>query len=509
MIKKAKEIDFKIDKDQDSPADYTLKFVGIQKEDSEEEIVKHINSKERNPLKKKRSFLSYFSRTMNNVSNTRNAIRRRRSVFDIKAIKNFSYFEIEKASKAYNVVKFVKELKRLKSMRKKRAKLRVKVNLCKKSGNISKAEFFMKKVLELNFEIKKQKGKILKSRENLNNEGFATGVVFISFKYKHERDEFAMKHESNFWNTWIYTSNNFTYKGNRVKVYDADEPSDVIWENIGHSKKKKACRYLTTYFFSILAISLNFLTIYLIKRRQKDMRISNMSISDITKGNSNSLIYTVSFLISLIIIAINSLNRVIMRYFTKLELHESQTEFNLSYSQKLSRLEFINTCGVVLFTHIQLAVNKRHIWVAGGLVYDASFVLLSYIVNMSIGPFFKYKSWVKSFKRWRFRKLKSGFSSLLQFEANELFTKGEIDLAYCYSKGVSAFLTAAFFTPVIPFSGLVITVALIITYWVQKIRFARLCKRPKEAGAKIALDSIYRLGYAPFILYVNFFNKKI
>lgn len=61
-----------------------------------------------------------------------------------------------------------------------------------------------------------------------------------------------------------------------------------------------------------------------------------------------------------------------------------------------------------------------------------------------------------------------------------------------------------FFLPVLPLSGVFLLVAVLLVQLCERYLFTRVYKRPNEASGRIALNSIFALGFGNIILFVSF-----
>lgn len=133
----------------------------------------------------------------------------------------------------FRLEKISKILDKILKLRQKRAKMRVKVDIAMGKGNVQDAHKFMRKVLKIKGQIKVQKEEVQKLKKLLHTKKFSTGACFVSFKYKGDRDKFIDKFESTFLNTYVFPTKGFQYKNKEINVYEADEPTDILWENLG------------------------------------------------------------------------------------------------------------------------------------------------------------------------------------------------------------------------------------------------------------------------------------
>jgi hypothetical protein len=232
------------------------------------------------------------------------------------------------------------------------------------------------------------------------------------------------------------------------------------------------------------------------------LKLYQKKIIEDSEGNE-FWINVLSLIVTGVLILINLLLSKLLEFFCKLELHYCKTNLNLSFIQKLSRLQLINTCAVIVIAHIVLFEEKGDIFRPGGIMYEASYMLIWKMVSSAAMSFMLPMHLWKKFKKMRFLKNMKK-SPLLQYEANLLFTGAKIHPGKLFAFPVNFLHLVSFFLPIVPLGSVCLLVGCLSKYFAMKYLFARIYERPEELGVRIALDSIYRLGYSPIILYVSF-----
>ena len=473
-------------------------MAGLPKDETEEEITEFLNSNNQNNLKRTSSFRSFLKQSSSLV-NLGGGLKKQNS----KKIENL---KIEKVCKVYRLGEHSKVSKDLASLKKKRHKLNLKVL---KFGALEKNRDYVKKLMKTNAKIldlitKKEKELLrLKSQMSSNNgQDYSTGISFVTFTYKKQRDDFISKWQATFLNTFILRNESFSYKGNRILVYEAPEPSDVIWENLGLGYLELKKRRWTTFLSSFLILFFSFCVILALKYTQKYSTKRNALSGSHEGGLSVYTNLLISLLISALVALINTSLHFLMKYFVSIEKHESFTEFDLSFCQKLVRFQCFNTFGIICAVHFITASNKKLIWMSGGLLYDAVFVILSTNALPLIKLLFDPLYFWKVYKRWRLNK-NPGKYILLQFEANELMEGKNIDLALAFSNLTTIYFIVVFFLPIFPFGSFVLFVSTSCVYCAQKFLFSKVYKKPREVGRRIGLESIYTISFGPTVLFLG------
>ena len=416
-----------------------------------------------------------------------------------------SCYEIQKVSKVHRLKEFTAILNQLLKLRRTRARYRVNVDMNLKVCKLEKARIYMKKTLDINKTISKMKWKLETLKTKLHQNKYSSGMAFVSFKYKSDRDDFISKYQSTLLNTYLFPTDGFMYKGVPVDVYEAPEPTDVLWRNLGYPTPKVVWRRVINYIASFVLIFISYLIVGTLKVRQKQSKqrvYESVELGENRFSRDNVVVDLFTAGVTLTIVVINLILNVTMKFLSGLELHRSRTKFHLSYIQKLVRAQFFNTCGVLVVTHIIVADDIEKIWQQGSLLYDASFLIVWKMLSDAMSSMIKLETFWKMFQRWRLKKNPKQ-SYLLQYEANHLYTGVEVNAGYIFSRGLQLLYICVFFLPVIPLCGVFLFIGIGLYYFAQKYMFARAYRRPEEIDTEIALDAIYRIGYCPVILYVS------
>ena len=132
------------------------------------------------------------------------------------------------------------------------------------------------------------------------------------------------------------------HRRKKMKVYKPPEPEDVLWENLDISFLFRVKKMIIFYSISLLIIGISFGIVLSLTYLQ--------DISNDNRWSSNTFIkYCVSILITCVINIINTIFQKILDYLTTKEKHKSNTDYQLSYSIKLTFFTFANSGLVPLF----------------------------------------------------------------------------------------------------------------------------------------------------------------
>lgn len=284
--------------------------------------------------------------------------------------------------------------------------MRVQVDIFMSEGKPKQAHIFMRKVLKIKKEIKVLKEKVKEASKELHTEKYSTGSCFVSFKYKGDRDMFIDAFESTFLNTYVFPTKGFEYKGKSCNVYEASEPTDILWENLGQGFFTVLKRRIYTYIASFCLIGVSLAIVLLFKSYQVKLREERSGLIEDEKGLGYKRVRLIllSWAVSFCLVSINICLNNIMKLFCKIERHSSTTTFNLSFVKKLVRVQLINSCGLIILSHFLLIEDSKLIWLEGGLIYDAFFLILSKLFMFIVAPLLDFPYYIKLFQRWKLRK---------------------------------------------------------------------------------------------------------
>lgn len=156
---------------------------------------------------------------------------------------------------------------------------------------------------------------------------------------------------------------------------------------------------------------------------------------------------------------------------------------------------------MVVLTHIIIYDPNQAIWIEGGLLSDAFFIILSQSVLGPLIRFINISSLIKSCQISRLRtKIKQGKADkIIQVEAQKTFEKVNFNPSLAYAAFANAIFTSFFFQPILPLGQALIFVALILNYFIFKRDLIRKCRTPIQISFNIAEVCLYLLNLIPFI----------
>jgi len=267
--------------------------------------------------------------------------------------------EVVEVTKIYQLKDFKEITGRVKNLKRRRAKLNAIITKYKHMNQPQKAKIYVNKKAALKPKLEMAVAKLKNINDIYSASEMATGKAIASFKTKLQRDRFLDKFHSNFLNTYVIPSTGFMYYDSKMRVFEAPEPSDILWSNLGQGFWSVIVTRLLTYLGSLVILLLAFILITAIKIAQKEILETHASQFNDISGQIPVVVTLISLGTSLVISAVNILIKIIMRYFVRLEMHYSRTDFDDSLSKKLIRVQFINTCLILSILHLRYS---KELW---------------------------------------------------------------------------------------------------------------------------------------------------
>ena len=355
------------------------------------------------------------------------------------------------------------------------------------------AQFLNTKVLELIKEMKDARRR------------YYLGWVFVTFQTELMRDEFIAQFENHLkkekptgWTApvkrlWAAITCS-TEKG--IEITRAPNPEDVIWENLGTSRKERGKHVAISYGVTILVLGMNFgLTL-----------LFNWLKFNYSESLGTTLAVGFSALLAIFNNIFDQILTITINFFTEWENHETKTELKNSILIKIFISQFVNTNLLTLISYVIIFGSKAQgIHVEGGLLSDVVSIIISQLlVNpllVLVNPPYII-GWLKQY----FMQLRVHYSlatSVTQQNAHDTFQYPEIGVAEMYSESLKPLMTAFFFLPMMPAGVLAAVGAAFMVQYANLFRLLRTSATPEPAGSEVAFTSLYLMNMAPLALAVG------
>ena len=330
---------------------------------------------------------------------------------------------------------------------------------------------------------------LLVNKAKLNN---FCGCIFVTFNTIKEKERFYNKYPHFFIEYIFFYLKNMSHflfcciknkrdslkfhSRNKIRVYSAPEPEDVIWENLEFTVSQRFFRVFFIYLITIIFIFIVFNIVYLL----------NIIKIEVKEGNLVQLLkYAVSFSISIIVFIINKILKIIMGFITKKEKQYSMTNYHLSFSIKLTIFTFVVSAIVPLLSHfINPQYNKHN---NNKLITNILFIFL---INSFLNPLFwtiNIKLIIKKIRIYFIERKEDPNSKHFktQKELNDLYQYPDMDISAKYSYIFKTVLMSMFYLPIFPLGILISLLGLIFAYFLEKFNFTHIYKRPEMLNEKI------------------------
>ena len=188
------------------------------------------------------------------------------------------------------------------------------------------------------------------------------------------------------------------FDGGRIIIEKAASPTDVYWENLSINIIQRLKKMIITYSILTFLLWCAFGIYYglaILKRYIED-EAKNDSSND-SNSYKQWLVRIVSIISSLIVIIINFLLKIAIRYLSSYEKHSTYTRYHLSVATKLMLSTFINSALLPLFINI----DKDKWFNSSGLATTIFYNVISISFISPLLDFFSISYILKRFKMWR------------------------------------------------------------------------------------------------------------
>ena len=306
-------------------------------------------------------------------------------------------------------------------------------------------------------------------------------ALFNFFRYKILRCTPA-KNDARYW------------EGKRVYVERAAEPLDVFWENLSVSTVDRVIKQMKTMTITVLILVAVFFVNLALSYFKQFLEDQARERGDDPTDILLMIVRVITFLTSLVVVAINVFLGRIVRILSAKEYHSTYTKYHLSVSFKLVLAMFVNTGLIPLFVNL----GKENWFNSSGLIVDIFYNTLSvafisplmYLINPNVA--------IKKIKQW-VERAKGEKSKMSQRQANALFEGPPLDMAQRFANTMLLLLLTLFYFHLLPILPLIAGLGAVWQFWIEKYVLLRRHKIPEVVGSTIALFFANSLGVIVFI----------
>ena len=347
--------------------------------------------------------------------------------------------------------------------------------------------------------LNKEKENTYKAFDELYNDtkkntlNYFAGTSFITFNTLKEKEEFLKNFEYSFFGKIFKKLKNyfdmifgyFINKNNKPFIWfkdyqdfeEADEPSDITFENLEYKKLSRLIRFLGVYsvsfLFALFSDSICFLVIAGL----------NKLLDYINKKYPHPIVqYATSLVISCFSTFLNYIYANIFHILTKFEKTKTMTKYYLSYSIKLTISTFINSGLLPLLGEIYNP-SEGHKTLINNM-------LMIFILNSIYTPIkwtLNFSYFGKRINIWLIERKKDPDEEhgKTQKELNDLYELPNMEISVKYSYIAKTILMTFLYIPLFPLGIIISLAGFIIGYFCEKFNFCTIYKKPEVLGAEI------------------------
>ena len=402
---------------------------------------------------------------------------------------------VKKLVICYDIDNIIKKNEEISKIKKKYTIIQKKLVKEQKSSFVERFEKIedLKKQIK-NFEAEEAAQKNLREDEirkmYAQDDGFQkSGVVFVSFASREILLQFVKATKSSclfkwliksiYWLSWGFFFKSYLIKGKFVKIRQALEPSDIIWENFTIHPFEAFVKRIMTTFITIIVSLICFCLLCI--------------FSYAKQANEANILIQIACSLSVVIF--NQLLMDASTLLTKYEKQPSHTENEVSRALKLIGALFFNTA----FTSplVTIYMNFVHVSNSDWGQFCQNLNQVSYeitvamtflsVTNALVSPLLAYFDFFYLYKNIQQFILKHKKTTThTQEEINSIFEYQNADIAIIYARVMKTVIFTAFYAPIIPICIPVAILGLVLNYYIQKYLLVKRNSSPLEFGELLA-----------------------
>eukprot|EP00923_Selenidium_pygospionis_P045005 GHVN01077697.1.p1 GENE.GHVN01077697.1~~GHVN01077697.1.p1 ORF type:complete len:863 (+),score=92.95 GHVN01077697.1:281-2590(+) len=260
-----------------------------------------------------------------------------------------------------------------------------------------------------------------------------------------------------------------------LRVDRAANPSEILWANLGTSKKKRILATATTVLAGAAILILSAMAIYGLTQANKIIR------DDFDTASFWG--WVLSLIPGLVISGLNSVIRMVLAYMTVFECHSTRTDFDSSVLIKVTIALISNSSMIYLFLN-----QDPYDWYSTGGLVENVFLQLTYGLWMT--PAFKIFEYMIILRRLYAWRIDEENTTMPQEKYNRLYEGVEFGADYRYAYQLNYFIITVIYMPIFPILSLLMLVILFINYWTDKWSLLNLIARPYVQGETLSRTAL-------------------
>lgn len=333
------------------------------------------------------------------------------------------------------------------------------------------SNFYIGKHSKLN-EIDVEINLLLNQRDNIlyqRDKEHTTSTAFVIFKTQLAAKKIIQQQEigrlRKFRRDFSFKKRQTKHYFEKIEVEKAPEPSDIYWINLRVNPMMRFGIKMFVYAVLLAALFGSFVII--------------LTLNSV-KNDSHRVI---SILGSILLFLLNAVLSKLVRLLTRLEMHDTWSDYTRSVTNKLIFIVCLNTIVIPFVVNSDMDDWYDN----GGLAEDIFYVIVANAIIPSLAAIINLGHIFKLLKRYSLQLRASDDVPLniSQSRANELYEGPELDLSSRTAHIVKTFILCITYSSIVPVAIPISISGLIIEYWISKLMLLRVHTRPRNYGNEI------------------------
>ncbi|CAK77359.1 unnamed protein product (macronuclear) [Paramecium tetraurelia] len=339
-----------------------------------------------------------------------------------------------------------------------------------------------------------------------------SGTAFLSLKYE-DHKQIILKSSnyrtkqviSNiFFGCIIQEAKSLELNDTFIKVDQAPEPGDVIWDNIVHNDNRRFWVRLLGFTFSQIVIALFLITLLeLAKIQAKDASNVPATLVDVETDQGVNMSSMIAALLTTFInsFVVGRLSNFLVGF----ESYETYSLYTVSLASKLSLMLFVNSA---IIAFLASTIYTRNLFGPGGLIYTETYFFMTNAIIPPIVTLVDPNRIVKSLKLWWIKKFNK---AVTQKELNSLYEHSEHMIELKYADIMKTLFITFFYTPLTPAGYITSFVGLALYYGAEKYVICNRMTVKHTPSVQLSILMTEMMEYLPIIYAAGYliFNYQI
>ncbi|SPR01434.1 unnamed protein product (mitochondrion) [Plasmodiophora brassicae] len=390
---------------------------------------------------------------------------------------------------------------------------------------------------ELEPEINKHNEKVEKFDEKLHKfkEAFKRVAVdaYVTFNASSSKDACLLQYP-NTWASVLFMPDNLRFKGHRIKVLQAVEPSNILFHNLKYSEASRRLRRLTTFLATVALMAVSLIVIFKASQMQVELSHSQVQCdpnsvptrrdalngvgvdcycasltstqlveqSDVCGAYATGQVQAklLSAMIAITVVIINVLLKTTVVALVRWEKHSTVSSQERAITLKLFMGLFINTgilnvlvngdlsvIGLGSIFHGQYADFSTG-WY-GEVGTSLTFTMILNVFNPHIIPVIRIPL-SALYRRFRGPRIKT------QKELNELYAGKEFKLSDRYAAALNTLFVSLLYSSGLPVLLCTASLTFALAYLCDKVSLLRFYRTPPKLDEELAMFTLAISQYA-------------